>query len=42
MTDREKKMKRYTNAVERRLRLPKEVRNRVMCDFISAISARRE
>lgn len=42
MTDREKKMKRYTTAVERRLRLPKEIRSRVMCDFISSITARRE
>lgn len=42
MTDSEKKMKRYTTAVERRLKLPKEIRNRVMCDFISSISARRE
>lgn len=42
MTDSEKKMKRYTTAVERRLKLPKEIRNRVMCDFVSSISARRE
>lgn len=42
MTDSQKKMKKYTNAVERRLNLPREVKNRVMSDFISAISARRE
>ena len=42
MTGEEKKMKRYTTAVERRLNLPREIRNRVMSDFISSISARRE
>lgn len=42
MTDAEKKMNRYTNAVERRLNLPKEVKFRVMSDFISSIAARRE
>lgn len=42
MTDSEKKMKKYCNAVERRLTLPKEVKNRVMTDFISSIQARRE
>jgi len=42
MTDEQKKMKRYTNAVERRLNLPPNVRHRVMSDFISSIAARRE
>ncbi|MBR3949850.1 MAG: sodium ion-translocating decarboxylase subunit beta [Oscillospiraceae bacterium] len=42
MTEAEKKMKRYTNAVERRLNLPREVKARVMSDFISSIQARRE
>lgn len=42
MTDGEKKMKRYVNAVERRLNLPKDVKARVMSDFGSSITARRE
>lgn len=42
MTGEEKKMKHYTSSVERRLNLPREVKNRVMNDFISSISARRE
>ena len=42
MTDAEKKMKKYTNAVERRLNLPRKIKVRVMSDFISAITARRE
>jgi len=42
MTEAEKRMKKYTNAVERRLNLPREVRARVMSDFISSIQARRE
>lgn len=42
MNDAQKKMKRYTNAVERRLNLPREVKHRVMSDFISSIAARRE
>lgn len=42
MTQAEKKMKKYTNSVERRLNLPREVRERVMSDFISSIAARRE
>ena len=42
MTEAEKRMKEYTNAVERRLNLPREVRARVMSDFISSIQARRE
>lgn len=42
MTDAEKKMKRYVNAVERRLNLPRDVKARVMSDFVSSISARRE
>lgn len=42
MTEEQKKMKKYTNAVERRLNLPWDVRVRVMYDFISSIAARRE
>lgn len=42
MTDGEKKMKRYVNAVERRLNLPRDVKARVMSDFSSSIAARRE
>ena len=42
MTEQEKKMKKYCNAVERRLNLPREIKNRVMTDFISSITARRE
>ena len=42
MTDAEKKMKKYCNAVERRLNLPRDVKTRVMTDFQSSIQARRE
>ena len=42
MTQAEKKMKNYVNAVERRLNLPREVKARVMSDFQSPIVARRE
>lgn len=42
MTEGEKKMKRYVNAVERRLNLPGDVKARVMSDFGSSITARRE
>lgn len=42
MTDAEKKMKRYTTAIERRLNLPGELKARVMSDLISSIEARRE
>lgn len=35
-------MKKYTNAVERRLNLPGDVKVRVMSDFISDLQARRE
>lgn len=42
MTKQEKAMKQYVNAVERRLNLPRELKARVMSDFISSISARRE
>lgn len=42
MTDAEKKMKRYVNAIERRLNLPMEIKARVMSDFASSIAARRE
>ena len=40
MTDAEKKMKRYVNAIERRLNLPREVKARVMSDLASSIAAR--
>ena len=42
MTEAEKKMKRYVNAIERRLNLPPEVKARVMSDLASSIAARRE
>ncbi len=42
MTKEEKRMKRYTSAIERRLNLPLEIKARVMSDFISSITARRE
>ncbi len=42
MTEAEKKMKKYVNAVERKLNLPREIKARVMSDFSSSISARRE
>lgn len=42
MTEAEKKMKKYTNAVEKHLNLPRDVKARVMSDFISSIAARRE
>lgn len=42
MTDTEKKMKKYTRSVERRLNLPRDVKKRVMSDFLSSIQARQE
>ncbi len=42
MTQEQKKMKRYVNAVERRLNLPRDVRVRVMSDFTTTIAALRE
>lgn len=42
MTEQQKRMKKYCNAVERRLNLPRDVKTRVMNDFISSINARRE
>ena len=42
MTESEKKRKRYLCGVWRRLNLPKDVKERVMSDFISAVSARAE
>ena len=42
MTNEQKKMKRYMTAIERRLDLPREVRNRVMTDLQSSVAARRE
>lgn len=42
MTDAEKKMKKYLSAIERRLNLPRELKARVMSDFVSSIQERRE
>lgn len=42
MTDAQKKMKKYTNAIERKLNMPKDLRARVLNDFISSIQGRRE
>ena len=42
MYEQDSRIKKYVNAVERRLRMPLEVRARVMSDFGSSISARRE
>lgn len=42
MTEQQKKMKKYCNSVERRLNLPRDVKARVMTDFVSSIAARRE
>ena len=35
-------IEKYTKAVSRRLNLPKEVKDRVMSDFVSSIRARQE
>ena len=42
MTNAQKKMKKYTNSIEHKLNMPKDVRDRVMNDFISSIQGRRE
>lgn len=42
MTDAQKKMKKYTNAIERKLNMPRDVKARVMNDFLSSIQGRRE
>lgn len=42
MTNEQKKMKRYMNAIERRLNLPRTVKARVMSDLMSSVAARRE
>lgn len=42
MYEQDLRIKKYVNAVERRLRMPRAVRARVMSDFGSSISARRE
>ena len=42
MTGAQKKMKKYMNAVERRLNLPRQIKVRVMSDFSSDLQARRE
>lgn len=41
MTDGEKKMKKYTTSVERRLALPGDMKARVMCEFIGSVASRR-
>ena len=42
MTEEQKKMKKYCNAIERRLNQPRDIKNRVMADFASSIQERRE
>ncbi len=42
MTEAEKRMKKYMNAIERRLNLPLEWKARVMADLASTITGRRE
>lgn len=42
MTKAEKKMKKYTKAVKRKLNLPRDVKKRVMTDFTSSIISRKE
>ena len=42
MTEQQKKMKKYTDSVERRLNLPRDVKVRVMTDFVTSIAARQE
>lgn len=42
MTEANKKMKKYTNSVERKLNLPRNVKSRVMADFITSIQSRRD
>lgn len=42
MTDAEKKMKKFTASIRRKLNMPRDVKARVMNDFLSSITARRE
>lgn len=42
MNEQDLRLKKYVNGVERRLRMPMDVRVRVMSDFSSSICARRE
>lgn len=42
MTGEQKNMTKYTNSIERKLNMPKDVRTRVMNDLISSIQGRRE
>ena len=42
MTDQQRNMKKYTNAIERKLHMPRDVKARVMNDFITSIQGRRE
>lgn len=37
-----KRLKKYVTAIERKLNLPRDVRSRVMTDFVSSIECRRE
>ena len=38
----DKSWKKYLGAVRRRLHMPKDIKDRVMTDFISSIEARKE
>lgn len=42
MTSSEKKLEKYTKAIQRKLNMPKELRSRVIHDFVSSIQGRRE
>lgn len=42
MYEQDQKIKKYMSAVERRLKMPRQLRARVMSDFGSSVSARRE
>ena len=42
MTDADKKIKKYTKAIERKLNLPRKAKARVMSDFKTSIDAHRE
>lgn len=42
MTEAQRKMKKYTTSIERKLDLPREAKARVMNDFITTIAAMRE
>lgn len=42
MNDDNKRLKKYTTRIENQLHMPKDVRSRVMTDFLSSIECRRE